>query len=426
MYNIVLQNLSITILSKLLSFISFLYIAKLLSPSEYGILVYINMILSLLPMLQLGSMHGIAILLPKKIAEKNGSENVFFLVYNTFSHLLQFLSAIFLLFIDVMLNKFIVVIIALNFVLSKYLENVQIYLSSHLEFQKLNIIKTFDQIIRPVSVLILFTLYKTIESIFIAQFTVSILTFMLSYYFVKLKINLPELKIIKNILKEIYFVGFFIYLTWVIDILFRTADIWFISQFYTLEELATYGFVSSLALNIWLLAMSFFSPYSQLLYKYVAEGNFVEAKKVVENTNKKLYVLLSIISITAVVLYPILLRYFIHKYFGTELLFIILVLTSIFLSINNMYIYYMISNKLYFALLKSQVSILLLNIFLNSVFAFLHLPIFYFSLSTILSLFIYFLLVKRAFYIDINKKLGGKWYEKVNEGFTSTNALSKI
>lgn len=133
---------------------------------------------------------------------------MFFLVYNTFSHLLQFLSAIFLLFIDVMLNKFIVVIIALNFVLSKYPENVQIYLSSHLEFQKLNIIKTFDQIIRPISVLILFTLYKTIESIFIAQFTVSILTFMLSYYFVKLKINLPELKIIKNILKEIYFVGF--------------------------------------------------------------------------------------------------------------------------------------------------------------------------------------------------------------------------
>lgn len=366
------------------------------------------MILSLLPMLQLGSMHGIAILLPKKIAEKNGSENVFFLVYNTFSHLLQFLSAIFLLFIDVMLNKFIVVIIALNFVLSKYPENVQIYLGSHLKFQKLNIIKTFDQIIRPISVLILFTLYKTIESIFIAQFTVSILTFMLSYYFVKLKINLPELKIIKNILKEIYFVGFFIYLTWVIDILFRTADRWFISQFYTLEELATYGFVSSLALNIWLLAMSFFAPYSQLLYKYVAEENFVEAKKVVESTNKKLYVLLSIISIAAVALYPILLRYFIHKYLGTELLFIILVLTSIFLSINNMYIYYMISNKLYFVLLKSQVSILLLNIFLNSVFAFLHLPIFYFSLSTILSLFIYFLLVKRAFYIDINKKLGGK------------------
>lgn len=408
MYNIVLQNLSITILSKLLSFISFLYIAKLLSPSEYGIFVYINMILSLLPMLQLGSMHGISILLPKKIAEKNGSENVFFLVYNTFSHLLQFLSAIFLLFIDVMLNKFIVVIIALNFVLSKYPENVQIYLSSHLEFQKLNIIKTFDQIIRPISVLILFTLYKTIESIFIAQFTVSILTFMLSYYFVKLKINLPELKIIKNILKEIYFVGFFIYLSWVIDILFRTADRWFISQFYTLEELATYGFVSSLALNIWLLAMSFFAPYSQLLYKYVAEGNFLEAKKVVENTNKKLYVLLSIISIAAVALYPILLRYFIHKYLGTELLFIILVLTSIFMSINNMYIYYMISNKLYFVLLKSQVSILLLNIFLNSVFAFLHLPIFYFSLSTILSLFIYFLLVKRAFYTDINKKLGGK------------------
>ncbi len=405
MKRIVAQNLSITIVSKLLGFVSFLYIAKFLSTSEYGVFVYISMLLSLLPLLQLGSMHGALILLPKKIAEKNNSENNFFWTYNTFSHLTQILSLILLLFFDIELNESILFVVALNFVFSKYTENIQIYLSSHLEFQKANIIKSLDQILRPLAVLILFTIYKNIESIFVAQFIVSIVAFIISHYFVKFQVILLKFQVSKTIIKQIYSIGFFIFLTWAIDILFRTVDRWFISQFYTLDELATYGFTSSLAMNVWVLSMSFFAPYSQMLYKYVAESNFVEVKKLVENTNKKLYILLAIISIMSIVFYPFVLEYFVHKYFGTEFLFATLIVTSVFLSINNMYIYYMISNNFHFVLLKYQSIILSLNILLNGIFAYLHLDIVYYSYSTILSLGLYFILVRRYFSLDIEKRL---------------------
>lgn len=405
MRKIVTQNLSITIISKLLGFVSFLYIAKILSASEYGVFVDINMLLSLLPLSQFGSMHGASILLPKKIAEKNNSENNLFWTYNTFSHLIQILSVVFLLFFDLELNESTLIVVALNFISSKYTENIQIYLNSHLEFQKANIIKSLDQILRPLAVLVLFAIYKNIESIFVAQLIVSIVSFIVSHYFVKFQFILPQFETAKNIIKQIYSIGFFVYLSWAIDILFRSADRWFISQFYTLDELATYGFISSLAINIWLLSMSFFAPYSQMLYKYVAESNFKEAKQIIENTNKKLYILLVIISILSITFYPFVLEYFVHKYFGTWVLFTTLVITSVFLSINNMYIYYMISNNFNFVLLKYQSIIFGLNIVLNGVCAYLHLDIVYYSYSTILSLGVYFILVRRYFYLDIEKKM---------------------
>ncbi len=230
------------------------------------------------------------------------------------------------------------------------------------------------------------------------------MSLLVSLNFVKLNSKF-DYNLLKKYIKIIYQIGFFIYLTWAIDILFRTADKWFISQFYSLEELATYGFTSSLAMNIWLLAMSFFAPYTQVLYKYVAQEKFIDVKNTVESTNKKLYVLLLIVSVVAIVAYPFVLELVIKKYFDTELLFFVLVVSAIFLSINNMYIYYMISNNFHFVLLKYQMTVLTLNLLMNCIFAYYHLDILYYSYSTIISLFIYFILVRRYFYIDIAKKL---------------------
>jgi len=142
-----------------------------------------------------------------------------------------------------------------------------------------------------------------------------------------------------------------------------------------------------------------------MLYKYVAENRFIDAKKIVEDTNKKIYILLSLISIVEIVAYPFILKFIIKKYFGTEHLFLVLVVSAVFLSINNMYIYYMISNNLHFIMLKYQIFILVLNLFLNTVFAFFHLSILYYSYSTIISLAMYFILLRRYFYLDISKKL---------------------
>ena len=406
MRKIIVQNLSIALLSKAIGFISFIYIAKILSENEYGAFIYITMVLSLLPLLQFGSMHGTVILLPKYIVDPNKNEEELYVISNYISHIIQLLAVGLLFLFNIELNYLIIAVIGTNFFLSHYSSNVQTYLDSHHEFQKANIIKGIEQVLKPSVVLIVFYFYRSIESIFIAQLIVTTIILFISLYMVPFKFLKIDFRKFKKTISTIYKLGFFIYLTWAIDILFRTADKWFISQFYSLEELATYGFTSSLAMNVWLLAMSFFAPYTQVLYKYVAQGKFIDVKNTVESTNKKLYILLLIVSVVAIVAYPFVLELIIKKYFGTEFLFFVLVVSAIFLSINNMYIYYMISNNFHFVLLKYQVFILVLNLILNGVFAYYHLDILYYSYSTIICLAIYFILVRRCFYIDIAKKIG--------------------
>ena len=363
------------------------------------------MVLSLLPLLQLGSIHGTVVLLPKYIVNPQKSEDELY-VYSTYiSHVIQLIAVGLLFFFHIELSYLVVAAIGMNFFLSNYSGNVQTYLNSHHAFQKANIIKGIDGVLKPSVVLIVFYFHRNIESIFIAQLIVTTFIFFLSLYMVPFKFLKIDFSKFKETIYNIYKLGFFIYLVWAIDIIFRTADKWFISQFYSLEELATYGFTSSLAMNVWLLAMSFFAPYTQVLYKLVAQEKFTDIKNTVQSTNKKLYILLLIVSLVAIVTYPFVLEFIMKKYFGTEFLFFVLVVSAIFLSINNMYIYYMISNNFHFVLLKYQSFVLVLNLILNGVFAFYHLDILYYSYSTIASLAIYFILVRRYFYIDIAKKL---------------------
>ena len=357
MQKVILQNLIIAICSKGLSFLSFIYIAKSLSERDYGTFVYITMVLSLLPLLQLGSMHGTVILLPKHIVDKK-NENELFLYSNIISHIIQFIGASILLLLNIKLSSSVILVIAANFFFSHYTENVKIFLNSKHEFEKVNFLKSLDEILRPFVTILIFYYYQNIESIFIAQFIVTSVTFLVSFCLVPLTFYNIKFYSFKKIVFEIYKIGFFVYLTWAIDILFRTADRWFISTFYSSEELATYGFTSSLAMNIWLLSMSFFAPYSQLLYTYVAQKDFISVKNIVETTNKQVYVFLTVTSIIAVITYPLFLEFIVKRYLGTEFLFFVLILSAIFLSINNMYIYYMISDNHHFALLKYQFIIL--------------------------------------------------------------------
>lgn len=405
MRKIIFQNLSITILSKILGFIAFIYIAKVLSTNHYGLLVYINLLLSILPLLQFGSMNGATILLPKYIAKRDGSEQILFKSYNNVSHLIQIVSVVVIFLLNIDISSFVLIIIALNYMLSKHIENSQILLSSNIEFHKLNVIKFFDQVLRPIATIVLFYYFKNLESIFISQLLVTIISFLISIIYVKFSLFGISFIQIKQVVKSLYKIGFIVYLIWAIDILFRTSDRWFISQFYKLDDLAAYGFVSSLSMNIWLLSISFFAPYSQLLYKHVAENNFLAAKNLIVSTNKKLYILLALSSVIAIAFYPLLIDFIIHKYSGTWLLFIALVMVSVLLSINNLFIYYLISNGLHFVLLKYQAIILFINLLLNSIFVLFKLDIIYFACSSIFALFTYFVLVRKCFFIDIEKKL---------------------
>lgn len=405
MRKIVIQNLIITIASKAFGFLSFLYIAKVLTTHNYGIYVYVALIISLLPLLQFGSSHGLMILLPKFKANRKKNPFELFVVDNYISHIIQLLSIALLFILNIPLEQSIIGIIAINFFLSLYIQNTIIYLNSLHNFQTSNIVKSFEQVFKPIIILTFFYFHETLFSIFFAQLIATSISFILSLYLVPFKFIVFKKLKIKAYLSLIYKVGFFVYLSWAIDIVFRTADKWFISQFYSTSELALYGFSSSLSLNIWLIAMSFFTPFTQILYKHIAENNYISALNTIESTNKKLYLLLIPISILSIILYPLLLEYIINKYYGSESLFITLVISSVLLSINNMYIYYMISNNQYKILLRYQIIILCINLILNTFFVYLHLPIIFYSFATILSLFIYFTLVRRYFYIDIQKKI---------------------
>ena len=303
------------------------------------------------------------------------------------------------------MSKFDTFIIGLNFFLFLFSDNAIKYLNAKHDFQQANIINAVNQISRPVLVLFLFFQYKTISSIFIGHFIVSLFTLILAIKLVKVeKIKFNKIEFI-FFLKSIYKIGFFVYLTWTIDIVFRTADRWFISFYYSLEELALYGFTSSLSLNVWLVSMSFFVPYTQVLYRYVAEKKFGDVDLLIKSTNKKLYLLLLILSVLAFVFYPLLLELIVKKYSDSEFLFYVLIISSIMLAINNMYIYYMISNNHHFVLLKYQCIVLILNLFLNSVFVYFHLNIIYYAYSTIFTLGVYFLLVRRFTKLDLKKKI---------------------
>lgn len=405
MRKIVLQNLSIAFISKSISFISFLFIAKVLSENEYGIYIYITMIISLLPLLQLGSFHGTSILLPKYIANPNENEVELFVYSNIISHIIQF-GAVFTLFLfDIDLNRLIILVIGANFFFSLYTQNALGYLNSNLEFQKANIIKAIDQLLKPTLVLIFFYFFRNIESIFISQLLATFFVLLISILIVPIKFIRIDTRRFKEKVAAIYKLGFFLYIVWAIDIIFRTADRWIISEFYSLEELAIYGFTSNLALNIWLLALIFCAPYTQITYNLVAKNKYKDVKKVIIRTNNKLYIFIFIVSFLAIVAYPLLLELVIKKYYETELLFFTLVISSLFMSFNSMYIYYMISNNFHFILLKYQLLTLTINVLLNCVFVFLNVDIVYYSYSTILSSAIYLILVRRFFYLDIDKRL---------------------
>ena len=397
-----MQNLLISVVSKGLSFLVSLYVARMLSETEYGLYVYVGVFLTILPIFQFGSMNGAAILLPKRIARKDGSEEDFFFTYNFVSHFIQFFSCFLLFFLKSSLDVNVLFMIALGYFLGKRVENAQMFLNAKLEFFKANMIKAVDLVLRPVLILYFFYSDPNIGALFTASCLASFLAWLISLYLLPpCHIGLSTTQGLWKTLKEIYGIGFLIYASWVLDMLFCSLDRWCIFFFYSLEELAAYGFTSSLTLNMWALSLTLLAPYSQLLYKHVAEGNIFEIKNLVEKTNRRIYVFSGTVTLIAIACYPFLLRWIVKKYFGTEFLFITLAVAMFFLSISPMYNYYMVSNNLHFVLLKYHLLILAVNFFLNALFILFHLDIIFFSYSTIVTLLLYFILVRRCFYADL-------------------------
>ena len=142
------------------------------------------MVLSLLPMLQFGSMHGTTILLPKYIAKNKNNGEVLFVYNNYLSHFLQLISLIVLLFIDLKLSNLLLIVIGTQFFQSLYIQNSMMYLNSKLEFEKANAIKSINEILRPIFILWLVYHLKKIDGVFYGQLVSTSIPFSESFYII--------------------------------------------------------------------------------------------------------------------------------------------------------------------------------------------------------------------------------------------------
>jgi len=404
MHKVITQNLAITIFAKSLSFLLLLYVAKELSKDSYGMFIYVTMILSYLPLLHFGSLNGFAIEYPKVIEQDEKDVYAYFCNYAFFSNLIQILIAFIIFFLNIQVSKFTVFIVFLNFIIAKYIDNVRIYLSSHLEFYKVNLIKLFIEIISPIITFVMFWYLRNIDALLISPFLVNLCLLCLILGYLKIKVISPNAKLWGNI-KSIYKAGILIYFTWALDLIFQGLDRVLISQFYPMNKLAEYGFASNCAMTINLLSVSFIAPYSQLLFREVAQKNWINAHALIGSTNSKLHMLILFAALAGIIFYPIVIMNFVVKYGQTYLLFIVLIFPSILLCVNNMQIYYMTSTHQTNILIKYQLIVLIINITLNIVNISFRVDIIYIALSTTITLLIYYYLLNNYVFKDLKRKM---------------------
>ncbi|WP_412474022.1 lipopolysaccharide biosynthesis protein [Halobacteriovorax sp. YZS-1-1] len=394
-----------TILSKILSFMMFLILGKELTEINFGQLVYVNLIISYIPMMQIGLMNGAAVLIPKHSISSNESVLDYFNDFNISSLLLHSVSFIFLLIPVFELDTTLTLIILVDLFFKKLIENLNLYLRSLLKLQRSIYVKVFDELLRVIIVLSFFMYNKSLRGIFEGHLIASILTFFLILYLV------PEYNFrffsrqYKVNLREVFNIGFLIYISWLFDLLFRSLDKILIKGFMSIEDLAIYGFCSSLAINIWVLSLSYFSPYAQLLYRLVVEERFLKADLLIKKVNRFHLRLLTLAFVGASLFYPLITKYFVKKYDEAYFTFIILLAAFGMLSRCNMYIYYMNCNRMQKKIIKHQLVIICINIILNLISAYYFRDIFYFSIATLVSALIYYKTLKVEYNNEIRRRL---------------------
>lgn len=171
--------------------------------------------------------------------------------------------------------------------------------------------------------------------------------------------------------------------------------------FYSLEELAAYGFAASLAFNIWGVGLAYLAPYAQLLYRSIAKDDWTEVRGVIRKANRELYALMVMMIVAAVGLYPFVLKYIVKRYDGTWALFSVLAIASFFLAANNMQIYYLSATYQQFRMLKYQLVLVGASGVLYLIASVFSLPLFTLSILTLLALLVYWAVITLYVAADI-------------------------
>ncbi|SDP19557.1 lipopolysaccharide biosynthesis protein [Desulforhopalus singaporensis] len=387
---ILAHNLIVAWLAKILGFALSLYVARVLAPSEYGHYVFIVMVISLIPIAQLGALQGIVVELPKRLRCLTGTGKGLYSSYAVTSQLLQLVSIFVLFFLsDESVSALGLVALGVHLLLSKVHENCKVLMGAHLEFYGQIKIRWIDEIIRPLALGVSFYMYPGIDALFIghAVVTVSLVTIIQVCFK-----DAIAWKIGRNFsadLKKIYSVGFFIFLVWGQDLLFRSIDRWFIKIFYTTEDLAIYGFVSALAIHIWGVGLAYLAPYAQLLYSTVANEEWPEVEKLIRKANRELYLLMGALCGAAIIVYPIVTTYIVGRYESSWPIFCILAIASFCLAANNMQIYYMSSTRQQFLMIRYQFGLVIGGCLFDLIASLHAAPIIVLAICTLICLLIY-------------------------------------
>jgi O-antigen/teichoic acid export membrane protein len=307
------QNLTITLVSKSLSFIVAFYIIKILSKADYVIYNQLLVMLTFLPYFEIAVSRGFFISYPRSLHTKTKEESTgLFFNYVLFIIITYLLLGSFIFIENIPRSFSFCAIVFGQFLFTKFIEVAYTYYNSNLKMQQMLNIKYVIDIVTPLLTIGLVFIFQQAWSIFAAQ--TFVFGAVIVFLFYKNKIHLSNVKFNWNIfsgnIRSLFFAGFLIHITGWLDIALLNCDKIFMTSFVSdPESIANYCFAWNIANFIFIIGASIVGPYSQYLFRDLATQKFEEAKKLITKLNKQLIILISICLVGALICFPVLIGF---------------------------------------------------------------------------------------------------------------------
>ena len=395
------QNFISLFLSKGISLVNIIYLAKVLEKDDFGNYQNILIFSSIIAFSHFGVESSFPILFSKKNTNKSVANSYLANSLIT-SFLLRGLTLPIIFMLNLNLNNTILLLIIPNIILSPFFNYVRTYFDTNLIFQKSINIRYLIEILIPLFSLIGLIFFKDLKGFFLGQSFSSILIFSVCIFYLK-DYNFKIVDSIKNDFKESCRLGYLILITAFLDLALKQIDRWFISKYYSISDLADYGFASNFAFIILAISSSYLSQYNALVKDFFSKKKLIEGFNLINKLQKNLFFLIIAIIVFSVLLYNPFLKIVIGKYLNTTQLFSILAVSTLFFCLSDQYIRALNYHKKTSKLIINQSLTLAISLLLNFVVVLLILETTYLAFTTLFVIFIYFLLTTYE-YKKLSKK----------------------
>lgn len=401
MKRITTQNLLITIMGRIIAFFLAMVIAKELSVESYAVYLQAGLLLSFAPYFQFGTMNGFPYFASSILITRGEKElEEMFSMYSLLTMMLMIPFIIFLAIYNTTLENDFLIIIVLIGVMQKLSENFLLFLNSLTRFEEANFLKATNEIAVPLMQILSFYIFRNVKMVFISMFISLVICNFIQLFFVKFNYGCIRFNQLKS-LKKLFALGFPVYVVWLLDFSIRNLDKIFISKFYPAEIFSIYGFTSGIASIPWLLALSYMSPFVTILINKINENNQSEVKLYLNKRKKELTMITVSLVFLSMLGYPILTKFIVKKYTDGYQVFLILLINSAFLILNNYNIYFLTAKGEIKKILKYSIWITFINIIANFMIVKNNLDMKYLVIGSTLNLIIYYLALTR----EVDKKL---------------------